>query len=81
MVYLGGISWLVTFTYFFIPIPLTNWRGRFYMLKLIARVIISPIMGVDFPIVWLTDQMVSLVTSFKDFAYSICYYMYVCMYV
>lgn len=74
MVYLGGISWLVTCTYFFIPVSFWHWRGRFYMLKLIGRSIISPIAGVDFPIAWLTDQVVSLVTSFKDLAYTICYY-------
>lgn len=44
------------------------------MLKLIGRSIIAPIFGVDFPIAWLTDQVVSLVTSFKDLAYTICYY-------
>lgn len=74
MIYFGGISWLFTCTYFFIPIPFWNWRGRFYMLKLIGRAILAPIFGVDFPITWLTDQVVSLVTSFKDLAYTICYY-------
>ena len=44
------------------------------MLKLIGRALISPIFGVDFPITWLTDQMVSLITSWKDLAYTICYY-------
>lgn len=27
-----------------------------------------------FEVVWMTDQLVSLVTPFKDFAYTICYY-------
>lgn len=74
MIYFGGISWLVTFTYFIIPVSPTNWRGRFYMLKLIGRSIISPITGVDFPIAWFTDQMVCLITCFTDFAYALCYY-------
>lgn len=74
MVYFGGISWLITCTYFIIPISFWNWRGRFYMLKLIGKALISPITGVDFPIIWLTDQVVSLVTCFKDLAYTICYY-------
>ena len=74
MIYFGGVAWLFTCTYFFIPIPFWNWRGRFYMLKLIGRSIIAPIAGVDFPITWLTDQVVSLVTCFKDLAYTICYY-------
>lgn len=74
MVYFGGISWLVTCTYFVIPVSLWNWRGRFYMLILIGRSIISPIIGVDFPIAWFTDQMVCLITCFTDLAYAICYY-------
>lgn len=74
MIYFGGISYLVTIAYFFIPIPLTNWRGRFDMLKLIGRTIISPITGVDFPVAWLADQLTSLVTSFQDVAYTFCYY-------
>ena len=35
---------------------------------------ISPFIGVTFPVIWLTDQLVSLVNPFKDFAYTICYY-------
>ena len=35
---------------------------------------ISPFIGVTFPVIWLTDQLVSLVTPVKDFAYTICYY-------
>lgn len=74
MIYFGGIAWLITLCYFFIPIPFFNWRGRFDMLKLIGRTLISPIIGVDFPVCWVADHITSLVTSFQDAAYAICYY-------
>ena len=35
---------------------------------------LSPFFGVTFPVIWLTDQLVSLTNPFKDFAYTICYY-------
>lgn len=44
------------------------------MWKLIGRSLVGFLMGVDFPVIWMTDQFISLVNPFKDFAYTICYY-------
>jgi len=49
-------------------------QGRFYSLKLIFRSIMSPIIGVDFSIIWMTDQWISLSTPLRDLAYTVCYY-------
>jgi hypothetical protein len=44
------------------------------MFKLIFTSLIAPFYIVDFPIIWMTDQFVSLITPFRDLAYTICYY-------
>lgn len=62
------------FTYFFTPLPIFNWRGRLYGLKLILISIGAPLLGVTYPVIWLTDQSVSLVSPLKDLAYTICYF-------
>lgn len=73
-VYLGGIVWIMFVVYVIFPFKLFNWKGRLYMWKVIVQCIIAPFTGVTFPIVWTTDQFISLVNPLKDFAYTICYY-------
>lgn len=60
--------------YFFTPLPIFNWRGRLYGLKLVIISICAPILGVTYPVIWFTDQTVSLVSPLKDLTYTICYY-------
>jgi hypothetical protein len=72
--YLALISWGVFLLTLFIPLPIFNPKGRIYALKLILTSILSPFIGVIFPVIWMTDQVVSLVTPLKDFAYTVCYY-------
>lgn len=68
------MGYIALFTYLFIPLPIFNYRGRLYMWKLFLRSLLSPIIGVDFTIIWMTDQWQSLTTPLRDLAYSICYY-------
>ena len=56
------------------PLPIFNHRGRLYALKLIFRSLLSPITGVNFTIIWMTDQWISLATPLRDTAYTVCYY-------
>ena len=72
--YIVSIMWVSLFTYMFMPLPIFNHEGRLYAAKLMIKTIISPIVGVEFGIVWMTDQWLSLITPFRDLRYTICYY-------
>lgn len=41
---------------------------------MIIKVICSPCLPITFPIIWATDQLVSLFLIFQDIVYSICFY-------
>ncbi len=60
--------------YLVFPLPFFNFKGRLYMFKLMFSAVVAPFYRVNFAIVWITDQFVSLITPLKDFAYTICYY-------
>ena len=62
------------FLYLLTPLPIFNYRGRLYALKLMLKCLLAPILGVAFPVVWMTDQWVSLTTPLRDTAYTICYF-------
>lgn len=72
--YICLIGWAVFICSLFIPIPILNHKGRIFGIKLLIRSVLAPFLGVEFAIIWMTDQLVSLVTPLKDFAYTICYY-------
>ena len=72
--YFALLSWGIFILLIFLPLPIFNLNGRIFAFKLIFKSMISPLVGVTFPIVWLTDQVVSLITPLKDFAYTVCYY-------
>jgi hypothetical protein len=74
--YLVLIVWIALGIYLLMPLPIFNYEGRLYAIKLMFRSLVSPIMGVDFTIIWMTDQWISLATPLRDFAYTICYYNY-----
>jgi hypothetical protein len=63
------------FILFFInPLPILSYKSRLYALKLALKSVLAPFLGVSFPVIWMTDQLVSLITPLKDLAYTICYY-------
>jgi len=72
--YFVAIVWLIFIAFWINPFPIIMWKTRLYAMKLILISALSPIIGVPFEVVWMTDQLISLVTPFKDFAYTICYY-------
>ena len=72
--YLVLIVYLSLFGYLMAPLPIFNHLGRLYAFRLIVRSLTSPVTGVDFPIVWMTDQWQSLITPLRDLSYTICYY-------
>ena len=78
-----GFQYMVTFVWglFFLfllnPIPIFYWKSRLYAFKLALISIVSPFRGVTFPVIWMTDQVISLVTPLKDFGYTVCYYQHI----
>jgi xenotropic and polytropic retrovirus receptor 1 len=57
-----------------LPLPIFNYKGRLYALKLTFRCLVSPLVGVEFVIEWMTDQWISMATPLRDVAYTACYY-------
>lgn len=51
-----------------------NPKGRKYFYNLLKKIIFSPVLKITFLITWASDQAVSFVIPFKDFAYTICFY-------
>lgn len=74
--YLVIFVWGLFGLYLINPLPIFNFKSRLFMLKLALKSILAPILGVTFPVIWMTDQLISLITPFKDFAYTICYFKY-----
>lgn len=72
--YLVLVVYLPLAIYLFIPLPIFNYKGRLYTLKLVFRCLFAIFLGVDFPIIFMTDQWISLATPLRDVAYTVCYY-------
>ena len=72
--YLVIFVWGLFFLFLVNPIPILYWRSRLYAFKLALISMFSPFLGVTFPVIWMTDQVISLVTPLKDFGYTLCYY-------
>lgn len=72
--YFSLLSWGIFLVTLFIPLPIFNHKGRIFAFKLLFESILSPCKGVTFPIVWMTDQAVSMAVPLKDFSYAICYF-------
>ena len=49
-------------------------QARFWLLRKLGQVFLSPFYHVDFANFWLADQLLSLELSFVDLEYFICYY-------
>lgn len=72
--YFALVSWGSFLLFLFVPLPIFNHKGRIYAFKLLIESILSPCKGVTFPVVWMTDQAVSMAVPLKDFSYTVCYY-------
>lgn len=56
------------------PFHLVYYRTRGYTYKLLLKIIASFFIPITFPIIWGTDQLVSLFTPFQDLIETVCYY-------
>lgn len=66
--------WGIFLLYLINPLPILSFNTRLYTIKLAFKSLFAPFFGVPFPVIWMTDQIISLVTPFKDLAYTICSY-------
>ena len=65
----------VPFIFFMInPIHLFYFKARGYTFKLLLKMIASFIVPITFPIIWGTDQLVSLFIPIQDLIETICYF-------
>ncbi|XP_029658750.1 xenotropic and polytropic retrovirus receptor 1 [Formica exsecta] len=64
----------IMLTFLLNPIKIFRHEARFWLLKIIGRVLISPFAYVNFADFWLADQFNSLATAFLDFHFLICFY-------
>ncbi len=70
--YWGHIVWLIIIVYYLVPLPYANNRGKYYILKLFFKVLISPFTLSNGLLIWITQQLVSNSQTFSDFFYSCC---------
>lgn len=73
-IYFGLIVWVLFVVFMVNPFPIFYHRSRRYIFKTISRIFISPFFPVPIAIGWIMDQMLSLITSFSDLAYTVCYF-------
>ncbi|XP_037819897.1 xenotropic and polytropic retrovirus receptor 1 homolog [Lucilia sericata] len=59
-------------TFLFNPLPLFYRNARYWLLRLIGRVILAPFFPVGFADFWFGDQLNSLVACLLDFKYLLC---------
>ncbi|XP_034941909.1 xenotropic and polytropic retrovirus receptor 1 homolog [Chelonus insularis] len=60
--------------FLFNPFKIFRHEARFWLLRIIWRMIIAPFAFVNFADFWLADQLNSLVTPLLDFQFLICFY-------
>ncbi|XP_032240042.2 xenotropic and polytropic retrovirus receptor 1 isoform X2 [Nematostella vectensis] len=68
------VSLLVVFM--FNPFRCCYFKARFWLLKVLYRIVTAPFHHVGFADFWLADQLNSLVVALLDFEYIICFYSY-----
>lgn len=66
--------WVPLVLVLFNPIALFYYRNRDYVFHMLWLCTISWCIPVTYPIVYTTDQFLSVLTSIQDTAYTICYY-------
>lgn len=72
--YLALILWLSFIIFMINPLPTKYHKTRMYFFKTIGQIFFSPLFPITPAVVWFTDQMLSLVISVEDFAYTFCYF-------
>ena len=66
--------WVPFLVLFLTPFKLFYYQQRGFVFRLLLKIIASVVIPITFPIIWGTDQLVSLFVVFQDFTYTVCYY-------
>lgn len=72
----GAVFWAILILEIIIVSPINmkkSKKGRFYLFKLLGRVILTPCVKSSFMIIWVTEQLSSFNQPFGDLFYTICY--------
>ena len=76
--FLPASIWILMIFVLFNPFPIFHWKSRLYTVKIIFFAIISPFNpsgNIDFKIQWFTENMVSFKQPFRDFIYTVYFYL------
>lgn len=68
------LLYILIFAFMFNPTKTLRHEARFWTLRVLGRIMCSPLFYVTFADFWLADQLNSLHTVFLDLHYFICYY-------
>lgn len=60
--------------FMFNPTRTFRFEARFWLLRVLSRILCAPFFYVGFADFWLADQLNSLATAFTDFHYLLCFY-------
>jgi len=60
------MSWGFFIAFLFMPLPILSNKGRYFVFSLFIDSLLSPFKGVAFPVIWMTDQAVSMAVPLKD---------------
>ncbi|XP_076635926.1 solute carrier family 53 member 1 [Colletes latitarsis] len=64
----------IMLTFLLNPLKMFRHEARFWLLKIIGRVLITPFAYVNFADFWLADQLNSMATALLDFHFLACFY-------
>ncbi|KAI4492046.1 hypothetical protein M0802_010171 [Mischocyttarus mexicanus] len=64
----------IMMAFFLNPLRIFHHEARFWLIKIIGRVLVSPFAYVNFADFWLADQLNSLTTALLDFQFLACFY-------
>ncbi|XP_065363374.1 solute carrier family 53 member 1-like [Calliphora vicina] len=64
----------IMLAFLFNPLPIFHCNARYWLLRLMGRVILAPLFSVGFADFWFGDQLNSLVACLLDFKYLLCFY-------
>lgn len=72
--YFPLIIWGIAFVYLLNPFPIFNFEGRIFFFKQLLMAFLSPFFLVQFNVIWIIDQFISMILPFSDITYTFCYY-------
>ncbi len=72
--YFPLIIWGIAFIYLLNPLPIFNFEGRIFFFKQLLMAFLSPFFLVQFNVIWIIEQFVSMILPFSDITYTFCYY-------